>query len=83
MGLTRVVVTIVSIAVAVLAFLQSPLMNHPLVLKFMERYQPPSSSVSPLEPLEFNINMAQNVTRRPPTYFFSHGGVSLPLNYSG
>jgi hypothetical protein len=72
MGLTRVVITIISIAIAVLALLQSPLKDHPLIAKL---YQP-SSSVSPLES---SINMTQNVTRRrPPTYFFSHGGVSLP-----
>lgn len=68
MGLIRGVLTLVSIVVAVLAYLQFS--SDPLVSNTPEKQQPASSA------------MGSNWTARLPTYFFSHGGVSVSLEAS-
>lgn len=65
MGLVRGVLTLASIVVAVLAYLQFS--NNPLASNGPEEKQP----ASPV--------MGSKQTSRLPTYFFSHGGVSASL----
>lgn len=62
MGLVREVLTLVSIVIAILAYLQFK--DDPLASKAVETHQ---SAVQ---------IMATQHAARLPTYFFSHGGVS-------
>ncbi len=67
MGLAREVLTLVSIVVVILAYLQFS--SDPLVFKSAEKYHTASPA------------MDTKRTSRLPTYFFSHGGVSSSISY--
>jgi hypothetical protein len=65
MGLVRGVLTLVSIVVAILAYLQFS--SDPVVPEGAEKQETAPSVMQP------------KWTSRLPTYFFSHGGVSTTL----